>query len=158
FLGTVQGNGSMPFVHVTLHEVPIDAWSQLVVVKDDQGYHSFYANGTLVHTDSRSAWAGVVRPFRDKEKGEPLRLAMPQGGLIGEAWAYPRALSAEEVRRDFEAKRSRYRPALAAVPVPLREMDARPSAGLWESRGGPLTRDTWPAHRERIRRGVAEVL
>ena len=157
-LGTIHGNGAMPFPHVTVNEVPIDAWSQLVVVKDARGYQQFYINGTPVHDDRDAAAAGKVGPFRDTEEGEPVRLAMPLGGLIGEAWVFPRALSAEEVREDFEAKRGRYRPALPARPVAMREMDARPAAGSWEDRGGPLGRETWPAHRDRILRGVREVL
>jgi hypothetical protein len=157
-LGTVHGNGSMPFPHVTVDEVPIGAWSQLVVAKDAHGYQKFYRNGALVHTDRHATAAGRVRPFRDRDEGEPVRLAMPLGGLIGEAWVFPREVSADEVRKDFEAKRGRYRPALQAEPVPLREMDAHPAAGLWEGRGGPLDRHTWPAHRERILRGVRQVL
>jgi len=157
-LGAAHGNGSMPFPHVTLNEVPIDAWSQLVVVKDGRGFQTFYLNGTPVHTDRAASAAGQVRPFRDVEAGEPVRLAMPLGGRIGEAWAFARELSAGEVRADFEAKRGRYAPALPAKPVTLREMDAHPAAGLWEDRGGPLTASTWPAHRDRILKGVREVL
>jgi hypothetical protein len=157
-LGTINGNGVMPFPHVTLHEVPIDAWSQLVVVKDERGYQKFYANGTLVHSDRDAAAAGKVWPFRDTEAGEPVRLAVPLGGLVGEAWVVPRELSAEEVRKDFEAKKGRFKPAPPAVPVELREMNAHPAAGLWEERGGPLTRATWPRHRERILAGVSQIL
>src|SRR5688572_30275502 len=36
-LGTINGNGSMPFAHVTLDEIGINAWHQLVVVKDAKG-------------------------------------------------------------------------------------------------------------------------
>ncbi len=157
-MGTVHGNGSMPFPHVTLGEVPIGSWSQLAIVKDARGYQTFYINGAAVRSDRDASAAGKVRPFRDTEAGEPVRLAMPMGGRIGEVWAFARELSAEEIRRDFEAKRGRYRPAPPARPVPLREMDAHPAAGLWEDRGGPLTRGTWPAHRARILKGVREVL
>jgi dienelactone hydrolase len=157
-LGTINGNGSMPFVHVTVNEVPIDAWSQLVVVKDAKGYQKFYVNGTLVHTDKDAAWAGKVWPFRDKEDGEPVRVSVPLGGLVGEAWVFPRELSAEEIKKDFDAKKDRYKPALPAEPVALREMDAHPAAGLREKRGGPLTRQTWPKHCERILEGVWKVL
>jgi dienelactone hydrolase len=158
FLATANGNGTMPFPHVTLNEVPIDSWSQLVYVKDAAGYQTFYVNGTAVHSDKDAAAAGKVRPFRDTEAGEPVRLAVPLGGRIGEAWVYARALSADEIRQDFEAKKDRYKPAVSAKPVALREMDAHPAAGLWEDRGGPLTRETWPKHRERILRGVEQVL
>src|SRR4051812_28499585 len=34
FMGAINGNGVMPFAHVTVDEVPFDAWNQLVVVKD----------------------------------------------------------------------------------------------------------------------------
>ena len=63
-LGTVHGNGSMPFPHVTLHEVPIDAWSQLVVVKDERGYQQFYANGTLVRSDRDASARHRATPSR----------------------------------------------------------------------------------------------
>ena len=158
FLATANGNGTMPFPHVTLNDVPIDAWSQLVYVKDARGYQTFYVNGTPVHSDRDAAAAGQVCPFRDTEAGEPVRLAVPLGGKIGEAWVYPRALSAEEVRRDFEAKKDRYKPALSVRPAELREMDAHPAAALWEDRGGVVTRETWNKHRERILRGVEQVL
>ena len=155
-LGTVNGNGSMPFPYVTLNEVPINSWSQLVVVKDGRGVHHFYRNGTLVHSNGdRSATGGGARPFKDApHKGEPVRLAMPMGGLIGEAWVLPRAMTAEEVAGDFAAKRKKYHPALPAEPVELRAMDERPAAGLWEP---PVTKENWPGHRERILKGVAEV-
>jgi dienelactone hydrolase len=158
FLATANGNGTMPFPHVTLNEVPIDSWSQLVYVKDAHGYQTFYVNGTAVHSDKDAAAAGKVWPFRDTGDGEPVRLSVPLGGKIGEAWVYPRALSADDIRKDFEAKRQRYKPALPAKPVALREMDAHPAAGLWEDRGGSVTRETWNKHRERILRGVEQVL
>jgi dienelactone hydrolase len=158
YLATANGNSTMPFPHVTLNEVPIDSWSQLVYVKDARGYQTFYRNGTAVHSDKDAAAAGTVWPFRDVEVGEPVRLSVPLGGKIGEAWVYPRALSADEIRKDFEAKKDRYKPALPAKPVELREMDAHPAAGLWDDRGGPVTRETWPRHRERILRGVEQVL
>jgi dienelactone hydrolase len=158
FLATANGNGSMPFPHVTLNEVPTHSWSQLVYVKDAKGYQTFYLNGTAVHSDKDAAAAGKVWPFRDKEPGEPVRVSVPLGGLVGEVWVFPRALTAEEVRKDFEAKRNRYKPALPAKPVAMREMDARPAAGLWEDRGGLVTRETWPKHRDRILAGVEKVL
>lgn len=130
FTGTIHGNGSMPFPYVTLNEVPIDSWSQLVVVKDAQGFQKFYRNGTLVASDVDSCDAPKKRPFIDKADGEPLRLSVPLGGRIGEAWVFPRELSAEEIRRDFDGKKSKYAPALPARPVLLREMDSHPSAEL----------------------------
>jgi dienelactone hydrolase len=157
-LGTINGNGTMPFPYVTLNEVPAGEWSQLVLTKDAKGVHWFYRNGTLVHGNEHSAHAGKVWPFVDKEEGEPVRLAVPLGGTVGEAWVFPREMSADEVRRDFEAKRRRYNPALPAEPVALRDIDERKAPGLWEQRGGPLTRDTWPTHRERILQGVRRVL
>lgn len=154
FLGAVHGNGRMPFPLVTLNEVPIDSWSQLVVAKDRSGFQKFYRNGRLVHTDEHSAHAPVVRPFRDAAEGEPVRLAMPQGGLIGEAWVVGRELSAEEIRQDFEAKKVKYHPALPTEPVILREMDAHPAAWLWKE---APTRENWPKQRERILAGVEKV-
>ena len=155
FLGTIHGNGSMPFVHVTVNEVAFDAWNQLVVVKDVRGFQKFYLNGTLVHTDEQAEAAGKVRPFRDTAPGLPVRLAMPLGGLIGEAWVFTRELSAEEIKKDFLAKRDKYNPALPGEPVRLREMDLHPAAGLWEE---PLTAARWPKIRERIQAGVMKIL
>ena len=154
FMGTVNGNGSMPFVHVTIDEVPVNAWSQLVVVKDREGYQKFYRNGVLVHTDRDGAAAGKVWPFREKAKGEPLRFAAPLGGLAGEVWVYGRELSAEEIAKDFEAKKGRYHPALPPTPVGLREMNAHPRAGLWKQ---PIAQETWPKERERILAGMSKV-
>lgn len=157
-LGTINGSGTMPFPLVSLHEVPIDSWSQLVVVKCADGTQRLYANGTLVHTDRDSAWSGKVWPFTDTNDGEPVRLAVPLGGKIGEAWAWPRELSAEEIKKDFETRRERYRPALPVTPVGLREMDAHASTELWDRRGGPVTKQSWPAHRQRIRKAVDTIL
>ncbi len=91
-MGTINGNGSMPFPCVTVDDVQIDAWHQLVVVKDREGMHDFYHNGTRVHSTSESANRGSPQPFVDKDDGEPVRLAMPFGGLVGEAWVFGRAL------------------------------------------------------------------
>src|SRR5262249_47310489 len=79
FLGTINGNGTMPFPHVTVNEVPINTWNQLVVVKDAAGYEKFYQNGMLVHTDRNAAAGGKIWPFRDVAAGEPVRLAVPMG-------------------------------------------------------------------------------
>src|SRR5688572_15014738 len=152
--GTINGNGVMPFPYVTLNDVPIDEWSQLAVVKCADGRQKFYRNGTLVHSDHDAASGGKVWPFRDVADGEPVRLAMPLGGLIGEAWIVAREMSAEEVRGDYEAKKDRYSPALPAEPVLSREMDARPAAGLWKE---PVSAKTWPVHRRRIITGVEKV-
>jgi hypothetical protein len=35
--GTIHANGSMPFPYVTMSEVSINAWDQLVVVKNARG-------------------------------------------------------------------------------------------------------------------------
>ena len=154
-LGTVHGNGRMPFPYVTLCRVPIGSWSQLVVVKREDGYQDFYRNGELVRTDRDAAAGGAPRPFVDTAPGEPLRIAMPLGGLVGEVWVHAHALSAEEIRADFEAKRSRYHPALPA-PVPeILEMDVHPAAGLWQR---PPSAESWPGERKRILDGVAKVL
>jgi hypothetical protein len=144
-MGTIHGNGSMPFPYVTLNEVPINSWSQLVIVKDSKGFQKFYRNGTLVCSDSNAAPAGKVRPFRDRERGEPLRLAMPLGGRAGDAWVYPRELSAEEIRRDFESRKDRYAPALPAAPVLRRAMDTHSST------------DLRPFDRDRILKGMRQI-
>jgi dienelactone hydrolase len=144
----------MPFPRVTLNEVPIDSWSQLVVVKTADGYQKFYRNGVRVHCDKDSAYAPLVRPFHDAAGGEPLRVAMPLGGLAGEAWVVGRELTADEVKADFEAKKEKYRPALPAEPVDLREMDAHPAAWLWKEHP---TAQNWPAQRQRISAGYEKV-
>lgn len=154
-LGCINGNGSMPFPLVTLNAAGIDEWHQFVVVKDAAGFQKFYQNGTLIHTDRDSAWSPRALPFRDTAAGEPVRVAMPLGGRVGEAWIVARELSAEEIRRDFEAKRMRYHPALPAKPVVLREMDLHPAPGLWKQ---PITAQSWPAERQRIRAAVMKVL
>jgi dienelactone hydrolase len=153
-LGAAHGNARMPFPLVTLNEVPIDSWSQLVVVKDGQGYQKFYRNGRLVHSDRDSTYAPLVRPFRDTADGEPVRVAMPLGGLAGEAWVVARELTADEVARDFEAKKDKYHPALPPEPVALREMDAHPAAWLWKQ---PPTLQNWAGQRQRILAGVENV-
>ncbi len=154
-LGTINGNGSMPFAHVTVNEVAFDAWSQLAVVKDSRGFQKFYLNGTLVHTDEQAVGAGKVRPFRDTAAGEPVRLALPLGGLIGEAWVFTRELSAEEIKKDFRVKRDKYNPALPGAPVLLREMDLHPATGLWKE---PISGGTWPKVRERVQAGAMQIL
>jgi hypothetical protein len=154
-LGTINGNGSMPFAHVTVNEVAFDAWNQLAVAKDARGFQKFYLNGTLVHTDDRAVTGSKIWLFRDTAAGEPVRLAMPLGGLIGETWIYPRELSAEEINRDFLTKRHRYNPALPGEPVWLREMNAHRMAGLWNT---PPNADTWPKERQRILDGAMKIL
>jgi len=154
FLGTIDGNGRMPFPFVTLNDVPIDSWSQLVLVKDARGYQKFYRNGRLVCSDLDSAHAPGKFPFDDNADGEPVRLAMPLGGMIGEAWIVARELAEEEIRRDFEAKKKKYHPTLPAEPVQLREMDAHPIPGLWKEL---VTAANWPKQCERILAGVDKV-
>jgi dienelactone hydrolase len=79
---------------------------------------------------------------------------MPLGGLAGEAWVVGRELTADEVKADFEAKKEKYRPALPAEPVDLREMDAHPAAWLWKEHP---TAQNWPAQRQRISAGNEKV-
>ena len=130
-LGAINGNGSMPFPHVTLNEVAFDSWNQIVLAKDAQGFTRFYLNGALIHTDTNSVYAGKTRPFKESDAGEPIRLAMPLGGRIGEAWLFTRELSPDEIRQDFLAKHANYKLALPGKPVLLREMDSHPMADLW---------------------------
>jgi dienelactone hydrolase len=155
FMGSMNGNSRMPFPLVTLDEPSIDAWHQLVVVKEANGIQRFFDNGTQVHTDAAADAAGVVVPFHDTADGEPIRLAMPHGGMIGEIWIFPRALTAAEIRGDFEAKRARYTPALPVAPVALREMNGHPAPNLW--RTAPSS-ETWPAERARIEAAVKNLL
>lgn len=128
FMGTINGNGGMPFVHVTVNELPIQTWQQLVVVKDAAGFHHFYQNGVLVHDDCQASSAPSRQPWNETSAAgdERVRLQMPLGGLIGETWIVPRALTADEIAADFEAKRERYSPAPPGEPVAVREMFRRP--------------------------------
>jgi dienelactone hydrolase len=127
-MGTINGNGGMPFVHVTVNDVPIQVWQQLVITKDSEGFHAFYQNGTLIHTDRRAISAPSRQPWHETDEGArvPLRLQMPTGGLIGEIWVVGRALSVEEIAADYEHKRMRYTPAPPGKAVALREMHQRP--------------------------------
>ena len=157
-LGTINGNGIVPFPRVTVNDVAFDAWSQLVVTKDARGHHRFYINGTLVHSDENASGAGKVWPFRevnDAPTNEPVRLAMPLGGLIGEVWIVARALTAAEVNADFQAKRRRYHPVLPVEPVLLREMNPHWRPDLWKQ---PLSRETWPGQRKRINEAALKIL
>jgi dienelactone hydrolase len=156
-MGTVHGNGTMPFVHVTLNELRELTWNQIVIAKDAQGFQKFYQNGTLVHTDRDSAWAPKVRPFQETGKGNPesVLVAAPLGGQVGEAWAFARELTAEEIRNDFESKRGRCKPAPPGKPFPLRAMDAHNTAGL---RKTLPTKADWPKERERILSAALKVL
>ena len=158
FLGALNGNGAMPFPFVSLNNVPIDEWSQLVLAKTEDGYQEFYRNGTHVCSDRESAHAPKAWPFADTDPGEPLRLSVPLGGKIGEVWIYSRALSSDEIRADFEAKKQRFAPALSAEPVRLRPMDQHPANALWQSRGGPPSKENWADRRARIMQGLREVL
>jgi hypothetical protein len=154
-MGCINGNSHLPFPLVTLSEVARGSWHQLVLVKDARGGQRFYHNGKAIHSDADSEHAGQVRPFRDIAAGEPAVLAMPMGGRIGEAWVFARELSAEEVQRDFEAKRKLYAPALPVTAVALREMDAHPEPDLWRS---PITVQNWPEERKRIEAGVLKLI
>mgnify|MGYP006951366396 CR=1 FL=1 len=44
----------MPFPLVTLAEPSIDAWHQLVIVKEANGIQRFFHNGMQVHTDAEA--------------------------------------------------------------------------------------------------------
>jgi dienelactone hydrolase len=154
-MGCINGNSRMPFPLVTLSAVAEGQWHQLALVKDARGGQQFYHNGALVHSDADAEAAGRVWPFDDSVDGEPVRLAVPFGGRIGEAWVFPRELSAEEVQKDFEAKRSRYIPALPVARVLSREMDASPAVNLWKTE---ITARSWPVERERIHAGVLKLL
>jgi hypothetical protein len=157
-LGTINGNGTMPFPRVTVNEIAFDSWSQLVVTKDRLGHHRFYINGTPVHSDEHASTAGKVWPFREERNAltnEAVRLAMPLGGLIGEVWIFPRALNAAEVRKDFDAKKSRYHPALPVELVLLRGMNARSRPDFWKQ---PPTRDQWPQERKRITQAALQMI
>ena len=101
-MGTIDGNGTT-FPYVTIDEIGIDAWHQLVVVKDREGMHHFYHNGTRVHSTSESANRGRPQPFVDKGDGELVRLGDATrrvGGRGVDLWL---PLNADEIREDFLA-------------------------------------------------------
>src|ERR1051325_2948211 len=79
FLTTANGNSFMPFPHVTVNELTINTWHQLVYAKDGRGFQKFYVDGALIHTDTNSVSAGKFNAFHDTNAGEPIRLAMPLG-------------------------------------------------------------------------------
>ena len=154
-MATINGNGTMPFVHVTLDPVPTNSWSQIVVVKTARGFHRFYRNGVLVHSDQDSSSSNKPWPFVDTDKAEPVRLSAPLGGQIAEAWVLNREMTAEEIAADFESKRKRFHPALPPKPVALREMNAYHKPNLWSA---PISADNWPAERQRILAAVHQIL
>jgi hypothetical protein len=154
-MGCLNGNSEMPFPLVTLDELRINSWHQLVLVKDAKGGQKFFHNGVLVHSDAHSCWAGKIWPFHDVDDGEMLRFAMPHGGLIGEAWVVGRELTDTEILAEFAAKKDRYHPALPPNNALLREMNSHSSANLWPE---PITSDTWPRHRTRIEAAVKTIL
>jgi hypothetical protein len=86
----------------------------------------------------------MITPFHDTNNGEPVRLMMPLGGIIGEAWVFGRELTAAEIRRDYEEKKDRYNPAPPGKMVLLREMNSHPATGLWKE---PPTAGGWEADR-----------
>ncbi len=156
-LCTIHGNGRMPFPYVTLNELKIQTWNQVVVVKDEQGYQKFHQNGALVRSDRESTWSGVVRPFRETKEGESLRLSMPFGGLIGEAWLFPHELSADEIKQDYLAKKGRYRPAPAGEPVALRDERACGGRAVGGAAHGRELASGAEAHPGRCREGAEAV-
>ena len=164
-MGAIHGNGSMPFPFVTLNELPINSWSQVVVSKDARGHHRFYVNGVLICSDEDSAHAPVARAFVETaEDAPPLRLRMPMGGLMGEVTIESKAYDAEAVRKGFESGSERYRPAIAAAPVEFREITARANPHLWSRSGDAgkaaarLTAERWRERRARVTAELPRVL
>lgn len=129
-MGTVHGNGSLPFPHVTTNDVPVLVWQQLATVKTADGRHEFFQNGTRVHSDREAFWKPAVATWRESASGavQPVHLRMPAGGLVGEVWIVGHALGPAEIAVDYQSKRDRYRPAPRGVAVPLREMASHPRA------------------------------
>lgn len=138
FMGAVHGNGRMPFPFVTLNEIPTHAWTRLAAVKDARGFQHFYMNGALAWSDVDAAAAGVVRPFKDAGG------TATTDGEVDDVLILPRALTAEEVRADYERDR---RGSTPGTSIALREMNAHPAPGLWAR----------PFDRERIRAEMAKL-
>lgn len=144
-MGCVNGNSRMPFPLVTLELLTPGEWHQVVVVKQADGFQRFHHNGTHVYHDRDAEAAGKVWPFIDDKPGEPLRLALPMGGSLGEVAVWARDLSVEEIRADWETKRRQYLPNRPAQPASLIPMHEHPG-------GKPLAVDSaaWVQERERI--------
>lgn len=155
FLATANGNSFMPFPHVTVNELAINTWHQLVYSKDERGFQKFYVDGELVHSDTNRVAAGKFNGFRDTKPAEPIRLAMSLGGNIGEAWIFSRELSAAEIANDFATKRARYKPAFPGQRVWLRDMTPNPAARLWKE---VPTRANWESQRARISDAALKLL
>ncbi|HEY6226161.1 MAG TPA: LamG-like jellyroll fold domain-containing protein, partial [Verrucomicrobiae bacterium] len=143
------------FPHVTVNELTINTWHQLVYVKDERGFQNFYVDGSLIHTDTNSVSAGKFNAFHDTSAGESIRLAMPLGGDIAETWIFTRELSSQEIADDFNAKRAKYKPAFEGKPVLLREMTQNPAAYLWNE---TPTAENWPSQRARIATNALKIL
>jgi hypothetical protein len=164
-MGTIHGNGSMPFPFVTLNELAINSWSQVVVTKDARGSHRFYVNGVMVCSDEASAHAPVARPLVEtRADAPPLLLHMPMGGMMGEVTIEAGATNAEAIRKGFEEKLGTYRPTIPAAPVAFRDITPRPNPHLWnrstsvEGAAPRLSAERWREHRERIVASLPKVL
>jgi hypothetical protein len=142
-MGTINGNGTMPFTHVTICDVPEHSWQQLVVVKDNEGFHHFYRNGVHVHSDRASMWAPSLQAWKETTRGEneTIHLAMPAGGLIGETWIVGRALTDEDVADDFRAKQGRYRATPPRRVPEFREVFAQAAGDADEFDREPVLRE-----------------
>lgn len=160
FYGVINGNGSMPFPRVTVNEVPINTWNQLIVVKDTEGFQKFYQNGTLIHTDQESSRHGISMSFSESRTDiiEPVRLSVPLGGRIGEAWIVTRELTAEEIKQDFINKRRKYLPASPGKPVQLREMNVHNAADLWEDLPRSFSKQFWQQHRTGVIDSIMKII
>ena len=145
-MGAIHGNSRMPFPLVSLEPLAPGQWHQAVIVKQGDGFQRFHHNGAQVHSDDQSEHAGKVWPFLDEKPGEPLRLAVPPGGELGEFSIWARALDPEEIRAAWETKRSVYVPSFAPPKTPaLRPMHEHPDAEPLI--GNPAG---WPQQRARI--------
>lgn len=152
-MGCINGNSRMPFPLVTLERLDPGKWHQIVVVKQPDGFQRFHHDGALVHTDRDADGAGQPWPFVDEKPGEPLRLAAPLGGALGEVSVWARALETGEIQQRWEEKSARFIPHGAAHPRALAPMDEHPS-------GRPLAAEAsaWPPERERILRAWKTLL
>ena len=144
--GAINGNSRMPFPLVTLELLAPGQWHQVVIAKQADGFQRFHHNGAQVHSDEQSEHAGKVWPFIDEQPGEPLRLAVPLGGELGEISIWARALGPEEIRAAWETKRSGYVPSFPPQKTPaLRPIHEHPSADPMLTNAA-----AWPQARARI--------
>ena len=112
-MGTIDGNGTMPFPYVTIDEIGIDAWHQLVVVKDREGMHHFITTArACIRRANQPIVAGRSRLWTKTTVNRCVWGCHTAGWRARRGFmAVP--LNADEIREDFLASASGSKPALS---------------------------------------------